>query len=100
MATTKTKPISINDQVVAVTQHAAKLRNSLDQGHVAAINGLKSLENSLSRISEVLIPFEQRYSHLQALANIGQVVNSTLEVDEVLQIGRTIDGRLTQAAQS
>ena len=26
------------------------------------------------------------YSHLQALAGIGQVVNSTLEVDEVLQI--------------
>ena len=33
-----------------------------------------------------LIPFEQRFSHLQALAGIGQVVNSTLEVDEVLQI--------------
>jgi hypothetical protein len=45
-------------------------------------SGLKELENSLSRVSELLIPFEQRYSHLQALAGIGQVVNSTLEVDE------------------
>src|SRR5512147_951088 len=97
MATTKTKPISINDQVVAVTQQAAKLRNSLDQGHVAAVDGLKSLENSLSRISEVLIPFEQRYSHLQALAGIGQVVNSTLEVDEVLQIVMDTIVRLTEA---
>src|SRR5215208_1055486 len=86
MATTKTKPISINDQVVAVTQQAAKLRNSLDRNHVMAIDGLKSLENSLTEVSEVLIPFEQRFSHLQALAGIGQVVNSTLEVDEVLQI--------------
>jgi adenylate cyclase len=34
----------------------------------------------------VTIPFEQRFSHLQALAGIGQVINSTLEVDEVLQI--------------
>ena len=34
----------------------------------------------------MLIPFEQRYGHLEALANIGQVINSTLEVDEVLQI--------------
>src|SRR5215216_4339800 len=97
MATTKTKPISINDQVVAVTQQAAKLRNSLDRNHVVAIDGLKSLENSLSRISEVLIPFEQRYSHLQALGGIGQVVNSTLEVDEVLQIVMDTIVRLTEA---
>ena len=97
MATTKTKPISINDQLVAVTQQAAKLRNSLDQNHVASIDGLKSLENSLSRISEVLIPFEQRYSHLQALGGIGQVVNSTLEVDEVLQIVMDTIVRLTEA---
>ena len=29
MTTTKTKPIAINDQVVAVTQHAVKLRSVL-----------------------------------------------------------------------
>ncbi len=98
MATAKPKPISINDQVVSVTQQAAKLRNSLDAAHfVTAIDGLKSLENSLSSISEVLIPFEQRYSHLQALAGIGQVVNSTLEVDEVLQIVMDTIIRLTEA---
>src|SRR5215208_3184488 len=97
MATTKTKPISINDQVVAVTQQAAKLRNSLDRNHVMAIDGLKSLENSLTEVSETLIPFEQRFSHLQALAGIGQVVNSTLEVDEVLQIVMDTIVRLTGA---
>src|SRR6266542_2150424 len=87
MATAKTKPISLNDQVVSATQQAAKLRNSLDATHHAiAIDGIKKLENSLSGISEFLIPFEQRFSHLQALAGIGQVVNSTLEVDAVLQI--------------
>ena len=47
MATTKTKPISINDQVVSVTQQAAKLRNSLDQGHVAAIDGLNQTSQTL-----------------------------------------------------
>ena len=87
MATAKTKPISINDQLIAITQQGAKLRNSLDpKRSPEAIEGLKSLENSLERISEVLIPFEQRHSHLQALAGIGQVVNSTLEVDEVLPV--------------
>src|SRR6266511_6357760 len=98
MATTKSKPISINDQVVAVTQQAAKLRNSLDATHLAnAIDGIKRLENSLSRVSEILIPFEQRYSHLQALAGIGQVVNSTLEIDEVLQVVMDTIIRLTEA---
>lgn len=87
METAKTKPISVNEQVITVTQQFAKLRNSLDSHqNPELVEGLKSLENSLERISEILIPFEQRFSHLQALAGIGQVVNSTLEVDEVLQI--------------
>jgi adenylate cyclase len=87
MDTAKTKPISVNEQVITVTQQFAKLRNSLDSKQTPELTeGLKSLENSLERISEILIPFEQRFSHLQALAGIGQVVNSTLEVDEVLQI--------------
>jgi adenylate cyclase len=87
MSMSNSRPGSLNDQVVAVAQQAAKLRGSLDEKQSAdSIDGLKSLENSLSHLSEILIPFEQRYSHLQALAGIGQVVNSTLEVDEVLQI--------------
>src|SRR5215216_6056908 len=98
MDTAKTKPISVNEQVITVTQQFAKLRNSLDsQQPPELVEGLKSLENSLERISEILIPFEQRFSHLQALAGIGQVVNSTLEVDEVLQIVMDTIVRLTEA---
>jgi len=98
MATAKTKPISINDQVVAITQRAAKLRASMDENQAPlAFNGVKELEDSLSRISEVLVPFEQRFSNLQALAGIGQVVNSTLELDEVLQIVMDTIVRLTEA---
>ncbi len=98
MATAKIKPISINDQIVAIAQQAAKLRNSLDENQsVPAIEGIKSLENSLTRLSEIIIPFEQHYSHLKALAGIGQVVNSTLEVDQVLQIVMDTIIRLTEA---
>ncbi|HJR81817.1 MAG TPA: adenylate/guanylate cyclase domain-containing protein [Anaerolineales bacterium] len=98
MDTAKLKHISINDQVVAITQQSARLRNSLDsQGAPEAIEGLKSLENSLEHISELLIPFEQHYSHLLALAGIGQVVNSTLEIDEVLQTVMDTIVRLTEA---
>jgi PAS domain S-box-containing protein len=98
MTTTKTKPIAINDQVVAFAQQAAKLRNSLDaEQNVEAIDGIKQLENSLSHLSEIIVPFEQRYSHLRALAGIGEIVNSTLEVDEVLQIVMDTIVRLTEA---
>jgi len=88
MDSIKAKTISINDQVVAATQQSAKLRNSMEFKHVPqeAVDGLKTLENSLTGISELLIPFEQRFGHLEELAGIGQVINSTLEVDEVLQI--------------
>src|SRR6266508_4894833 len=96
--TARTKPISINDQVVTITQQTAKLRVSLESKNaLEAVDGLKVLENSLERITEILIPFEQRFSHLQALAGIGQVVNSTLEVDEVLQIVMDTIVRLTEA---
>ena len=88
MDTVKAKTSSINDQVVAAAQQSAKLRNSMAFKHVPdeAVDGLKNLENSLTEISELLIPFEQRFSHLEALAGIGQVINSTLELDEVLQV--------------
>jgi len=57
MDTAKTKPISVNEQVIAVTQQFAKLRNSLDSKQTPeVVEGLKSLENSLERISEILIP--------------------------------------------
>ena len=98
MATAKTKPISINDQLIAVTLRASKMRAELEAKlESSTTEGLKALEDSLTRISEVLIPFEQRFSNLQALAGIGQVVNSTLEVDEVLQIVMDTIVRLTEA---
>jgi len=98
MATAKQKTISINDQLIAVTQRAAKIRDTLDAKRSSdAIEGIKEVENSLALISEVLIPFEQRFSHLQALGGIGQVINSTLEVDEVLQIVMDTIVRLTEA---
>ncbi|MGE5462249.1 MAG: adenylate/guanylate cyclase domain-containing protein [Syntrophothermus sp.] len=87
MSSTISRPVPLNDQVIAIAQKAAKLRGTLDEQRAAdIIYGLKDIENSLSQVSHILIPIEQRYSHLQALGNIGQVVNSTLEVDEVLQI--------------
>ena len=98
MDTAKIKSISINDRVISITQQSAKLRNSLDsQRAPEVIDGLKTLENSLERVSELIIPFELQYSHLKALAGIAQVVNSTLEIDEVLQTVMDTIVRLTGA---
>jgi len=98
MVTAKTKRITINDQIVTLTQQTTKLRKSLDEKRSPeTLEGLKTLEDSLSHVSEILIPFEQQFSHLQALAGIGQVINSTLEVDEVLQIVMDTIVRLTEA---
>ena len=70
---TTSKPVSIHEELVTVTRQAASLRARLDARRSAdAIEGLKIFENQLSRLSEIFIPFEQRYSHLQALAGIGQ----------------------------
>jgi len=98
MVTAKTKRITINDQIVTLTQQTTKLRKSLDEKRSPeTLEGLKTLEDSLAHVSEILIPFEQQFSHLQALAGIGQVINSTLEVDEVLQIVMDTIVRLTEA---
>jgi len=97
MATAKFK-ITINDQILAITQQSVKMRTALE-GKISpeSLEGLKTLENSLTRVSEALVPFELQYSHLRALAGIGQVVNSTLEIDEVLQIVMDTIIKLTEA---
>ncbi len=96
--TAKAKAITINDQVIAVTKQAEKIRASIDaSASPKSLEELKTLETSLQRISETLVPFEQRFSHLQALAGIGQIVNSTLEIDEVLQTVMDTIVRLTEA---
>ncbi|MDQ2690512.1 MAG: GAF domain-containing protein, partial [Chloroflexota bacterium] len=99
MDTAKTPTISINDRVILTAQQSARLRATLEsrQDLAETVEGLKNLENSLTRVSELLIPFEQQFNHLEALAGIGQVVNSTLEVDEVLQIVMDTIVRLTGA---
>jgi signal transduction histidine kinase/serine/threonine protein kinase len=96
---TRAKKISINDQVIAITQQSAKLRNSVDFRHapLETIDGMKTLENALTMVSEVLIPFENRFSYLQILAEMGGLINSTLEVDAVLEMVMDTIVRLMRA---
>ncbi|MCJ7434304.1 MAG: GAF domain-containing protein, partial [Anaerolineales bacterium] len=55
------------------------------------------LEDTLSRLGQKIESFEIEHGNLTALANIGQVVNSSLELDEVLRIVMDNIVRLTHA---
>lgn len=95
LPTTKPQVASLNDQLAAAAKQTASLRNSADPAEAA--RELQILEQALKRISETLAPLEQQFNRLQALTDIGQVVNSTLEIDEVLKTVMDTIIQLTEA---
>ncbi|GJQ52673.1 MAG: hypothetical protein HKUEN02_15200 [Anaerolineaceae bacterium] len=95
LPTTKPQVASLNDQLAAAAKQTASLRNSADPAE--ATRELQILEQALKRISETLAPLEQQFNRLQALTDIGQVVNSTLEIDEVLKTVMDTIIQLTEA---
>ncbi|MBE7535870.1 MAG: GAF domain-containing protein [Anaerolineales bacterium] len=95
LPTTKPQVASLNDQLAAAAKQTASLRNSVDPAEAA--RELQILEQALKRISETLAPLEQQFNRLQALTDIGQVVNSTLEIDEVLKTVMDTIIQLTEA---
>jgi adenylate cyclase len=95
-----TKPASIHEQLSVLGKQAELVRSMLQNNATlprAVLENLTNLENSLSRLSQKMELFEGEHGNLQALAGIGQVVNSTLELDSVLQIVMDTIVRLTQA---
>ena len=58
---------------------------------------INNLETLLGQLSTKMEAFETEHSNLLALAGIGQVVNSTLELDSVLQIVMDTIIRLSRA---
>ncbi len=95
LPTTKPQVASLNDQLAAAAKQTANLRNFADPAEAA--RELQILEQALKRISETLAPLEQQFNRLQALTDIGQVVNSTLEIDEVLKTVMDTIIQLTEA---
>src|SRR5512140_3208281 len=101
MATEKTLSITVHDQVLLLGERAAGIRRQLEQAayrpdrHV--IEELGALETTLLRLGSQFREFEREHSNLAALAEIGQVVNSSLELDEVLRIVMDNIIRLTHA---
>ena len=91
MASDKTRPTKVHDHINTLALQAGKLRDELQKNKphdlpTNVVDDLSHLAASLSKIGLQMESFEAQHSNLQALANIGQVINSSLELDEVLRI--------------
>jgi len=102
MSSDKTKPTTIHDQILTLGLQAGSLRDALQKKKARelpprTVEDLTGLINKLHKVSQQIASFEAEHGNLLALANIGQVVNSSLEHDEVLRIVMDNIVRLTHA---
>src|SRR6266542_1157707 len=97
----QTRPTTIPDQLLTLGLQAGKVRVDLEAAKVKLpkniIDDLRYLEVTLAHISEKIEAFQREHGNMLALANVGQVVNSSLELDEVLRIVMDNIVRLTRA---
>lgn len=97
----KLPPISVDLQIKALSQAAGKIRSSILplRGSLppTTLDELSHLESSLYRLSQEAAEFAEERKNLLALTEIGQVINSSLELDQVLRIVMDNIIKLTQA---
>ena len=86
----KTRPAALAEQMTALRVSVQKTRMALQATRYefpsGSIEGLAQIESALERITKAIGETETQFRHMLALTEIGKVVNSTLELDEVLRI--------------
>lgn len=101
MTTENTRPRTVHDQLLALSALAGKVSTELDSHKIklpkGAAEDLHHLKTSLEQVSSKIEVFQREHSNMLALAEIGQVINSSLELDEVLRIVMDNIVRLTKA---
>ncbi|MBI5964433.1 MAG: GAF domain-containing protein [Chloroflexi bacterium] len=101
MTPEQTRPTTVHDQLLTLGLQAEKIRIELEESRLKlpknAMDELRSLETTLPKVSGKMEAFQKEHSNMLALADIGQVVNSSLELDEVLRIVMDNIVRLTKA---
>lgn len=101
MSRRSTSPIPPYQQLLALSQLADQIRNNLQISQTSsieeALDDLAQLAGSLTRLSRLVAKREQEREELTALGEISQVINSTLKLDNVLQIVMDTIIRLTGA---
>ncbi|MDP1713325.1 MAG: adenylate/guanylate cyclase domain-containing protein [Anaerolineales bacterium] len=101
MNSDNTRPTTVHDQLLTLSAQAGKVRTELEASKLKlpknTTGDLRNLQTSLVQISEKIQAFQKERSNMLALADVGQVVNSSLELDEVLRIVMDNIVRLTKA---
>lgn len=91
----------VHDQLLALSVLAGKVSTDLESHKLKlpknTADDLKYLQTTLEQVSGKIEVFQREHSNMLALAEIGQVINSSLELDEVLRIVMDNIVRLTKA---
>ncbi len=97
----QTHPTTVHDQLRTLGLQAGKLRSELEASQLklpkATLDDLQNLESTLAQIGEKIEALQREHNNMLALASVGQVINSSLELDEVLRIVMDNIVRLTKA---
>jgi adenylate cyclase len=101
MISDKTDPTSFHQQLLTLSTQTGVIRDALKNEKLElskeSWENLTNIETILGQLSKKMAAFETEHSNLLELAGIGQVVNSTLDLDSVLQIVMDTIVRLTRA---
>lgn len=97
----KESSVSLDEQILALSKLSGKMRNSLQNVRAGlpadTLEKLSNLESTLYQVSRQVTAVEDARKKLLALANTTQAVNSSLELDKVLQLVMDTIIRLTEA---
>jgi len=98
---TDSTPLSVDVQIKALSQTAGQIRSSIlpirNNLPPTTLEELSYLESRLYRLSQEVAAFTEERKNLIALTEIGQVINSSLELDQVLRIVMDNIIKLTEA---
>jgi PAS domain S-box-containing protein len=93
--------LPLDKQILVLSQQAGHVRSGLlgirNQLQPNTLEELSQIESRLHKASQEVATSLEKYTNLAALADIGQLVNSTIELDEVLRIVMDTIVRLTGA---
>ena len=94
-------PVSVDQQLRGLSQTAGQIRTLIlplrDRLPANTLEELSKLEGRLYRLAQEVAAFVVERKNLIALTEVGQVINSSLELDEVLMIVMDNIIKLTQA---
>lgn len=101
MNSENTRPRTVHDQLLALSALTGKIRAELEAGRhkpsKESLEDLSYLQVTLEQVGGKIEVFQREHGNMLALAEIGQVINSSLELDEVLRIVMDNIVRLTKA---